>query len=251
MNLPKTSIGNYEISRLICGGNPFAGGAHSGELKYVGRLFSQYFTDDKIIETLEVCVENGINTVLARADDHIMGVLNKYKHKNGSIQWIAQTAPERKPMEKNVEELANNDNKPICCFIQGGTAGEVYANNQMDKLGEWMELIRSYDIVPGIGAHNPNIVMEAEKNNYGAEFYMLTLNTVDYHCDDTELAAKVIKEVKKPVMAFKILGAGRIGPHDGFKYAIENIKPNDVIVVGMFDFQVEENVRLASELMHK
>ena len=35
-------LGEHEISRLICAGNLFAGFAHGGELKYLGKLFSNY-----------------------------------------------------------------------------------------------------------------------------------------------------------------------------------------------------------------
>jgi len=50
--------------------------------------------------------------------------------------------------------------------------------------------------------------------------------------------------VKKPWIAYKILGAGAIPPREGFEYAFRN--GADFICVGMFDFQVAEDVEIAS-----
>ena len=59
--LPTGSIGNVKISRLIAGGNPFSGWSHSRDLKYLSELFKAYSTDEKILQTLELYEENGID----------------------------------------------------------------------------------------------------------------------------------------------------------------------------------------------
>ena len=56
-----------------------------------------------------------------------------------------------------------------------------------------------------------------------------------------------------PFIAFKILAGGAILPEDGFKYAFEN--GADFICVGMFDYQVIDDVNIAidtlSQLVHR
>ena len=79
--LPIGRIGNIKISRLICGGNLINGYAHSRDLIYVSSLLKHYFTDEKIMETWQICEENGINTaVLSNNDGDQEGIriLNKY-----------------------------------------------------------------------------------------------------------------------------------------------------------------------------
>jgi hypothetical protein len=44
-----------------------------------------------------------------------------------------------------------------------------------------------------------------------------------------------------------VLAAGAILPKDGFRFAFEN--GADFICVGMFDFQVVENVNTANEIL--
>ena len=75
-SLPMGKIGDVKISRIICGGNVLSGIAHSRDLTYVSALLKQYFTDEKIIETLEICEENGINTAILRFDEKTLRVLN-------------------------------------------------------------------------------------------------------------------------------------------------------------------------------
>lgn len=56
-----------------------------------------------------------------------------------------------------------------------------------------------------------------------------------------------MKEVNKPWFAFKVLAAGAIRPKDGFRFAFEN--GADFITVGMFDFQIIDNVNTVKEIL--
>ena len=58
-----------------------------------------------------------------------------------------------------------------------------------------------------------------------------------------EATIAFMRDIRVPWIAFKVLGAGAIHPREGFKYAFQN--GADFICVGMFDFQVVEDVILA------
>ena len=62
--LPTGTIGDLTIGRLICGGNLIGGWAHSRDLLYASRLFKAYNTEEKIMDTLELCEEHGVNTIV-------------------------------------------------------------------------------------------------------------------------------------------------------------------------------------------
>ncbi len=53
--------------------------------------------------------------------------------------------------------------------------------------------------------------------------------------------------VKKPWVGFKVLAGGAIHPSDGFRYAFEN--GADFICVGMFDYQIVEDVNIAIDTL--
>src|ERR1019366_7956111 len=80
---PRGRIGKLEVTRLLCGGNLFSGFAHSGDLLYVESLLHHYFTDDKILETLQLCEESGINTTILRTDEQIVRVMKRYRKERG------------------------------------------------------------------------------------------------------------------------------------------------------------------------
>jgi hypothetical protein len=46
-------------------------------------------------------------------------------------------------------------------------------------------------------------------------------------------------------MGYKVLAAGALEPKDGFKWAFDN--GADFICVGMFDFQIVEDVNIAMD----
>jgi hypothetical protein len=66
---------------------------------------------------------------------------------------------------------------------------------------------------------------------------------------------KVIRQVQKPCLGFKILGAGRMCSKEekvkaAFQFAFENIKPTDGVIVGMFPWFFDEigaNIKYAME----
>ncbi|MCX8107582.1 MAG: hypothetical protein N3G20_02125, partial [Verrucomicrobiae bacterium] len=64
---------------------------------------------------------------------------------------------------------------------------------------------------------------------------------------DPDRTIAFMQEVEKPWIAFKVLAAGAIRPESGFRYAFEN--GADFICVGMFDFQVAENVDLVRKIL--
>jgi hypothetical protein len=56
-----------------------------------------------------------------------------------------------------------------------------------------------------------------------------------------------MRNLKQPWIAFKILAAGAIQPEEGFRYAFEN--GADFICVGMYDFQIVEDVNIALNVL--
>ena len=77
-----------------------------------------------------------------------------------------------------------------------------------------------------------------------------------YAREDRDEMCKAIQRTDKPCIIFKVLAAGRtIGSRqqirEEVKFALENSKPNDVLLLGMyqqFGDQIGENAVLISEL---
>ena len=92
--LPMGQIGKLKVSRMLLGGNLLTHYTHSRDLQYVYKLAAHYNTDEKIMETLALAEQHGINTLSMHNPPHAMSVLKKYRKQGGKIQWIiCPTAP--------------------------------------------------------------------------------------------------------------------------------------------------------------
>ncbi len=68
----------FELSRLIMGGNLIGGWAHARDLIYVSKLVKTYHTDEKVMQTLALGEKCGINAIISNPQ---MGrIFQKYKH---------------------------------------------------------------------------------------------------------------------------------------------------------------------------
>ncbi|MCX6911221.1 MAG: hypothetical protein NTY01_24705, partial [Verrucomicrobia bacterium] len=105
--LPKGKICGMEVSRILLGGNLLTHFTHSRELKYVYTLTRHYNTDEKILETLAVAEQNGVNTLVIHTVPAALKVLQQHrKERGGRMQWIiCTTAPIEPGLQKYRESV--------------------------------------------------------------------------------------------------------------------------------------------------
>ena len=264
--LPTGRIGKLTVSRLISGGNLISGWAHSRDLNYVPALMRAYNTEEKVLDTLQLMEEHGINTIIADPRKKPMDIFARYwKERGGKMQWIAEGHPGTDDWKTDL--LKSIDFGAAAVYVQGVIGDRWYKEQRLELLGKCVELVKAQKVPAGIGAHKLEVIVEAERQKLGAEFYMKTLhhtqywsarrpeqqedvidNRADNYWDLTpEKTIAFMQEVDKPWIAFKVLAAGAIRPESGFQYAFAN--GADFICVGMFDFQVEQNVQLVQQIL--
>lgn len=267
-SMPTGKIGKLTVSRLISGGNLISGWAHSRDLHYVPSLMRHYNTDEKVLDTLQLMEEHGVNAIISDPRERPMNLFRRYwKERGGRIQWIAEGHPSAEDWKTNLK--TSIDFGASAVYVQGVIGDRWLKEGRLDLLGNCVQFVKSQGVPGGIGAHKLEVIMEAEKNGYGAEFYVKTLhhqkywscrrpdqnldvvdNPADNYWDmSPERTVAFMQEVEKPWIAFKILAAGAIRPESGFRYALQN--GADFICVGMFDFQVADNVRLAHTVLEE
>ena len=249
ITLPKIIIGDHEISRLIVGGNPFSGNSHQSD--QLNREMRDYYTTEKIKQTLKECESCGINTIQARGDVHIMRMLNEYWNEGGQIQWIAQTASELASIVNNVRQIASYG--AIACYHHGSRTDSLYKEGKIDSIKDVISAIKDTGMPAGLGTHDPEVIRYAEDNHFDVDFYMMAFYNLSkrsevYLSEDRESACKIIQEVNKTFLAFKIMAAGRNDPEEAFRYAYQNIKTRDAVVIGVFSKYHPEQVRENAEL---
>ena len=219
-----------------------------------------YYTTNQIMADLKQAEQNGINTVLARADKHIMRTLNEYWNTGGTIQWIAQTpkSTEYSDLNDYLQIIARY--KPIAIYHHGGTTDQLYAEGRLNSLHDNLIRVRDLGCAVGIGTHDPQILKFCYTEGYDVDFYVCALYNHTRHRelylpDDRDAALTIIQAVPMPVIAIKVLAAGRNEPYSAFQFALENIKPIDAMAVGMSTQfqpdQIRQNALTVSELIRK
>ncbi len=246
--LQRGKLARYEISRLIIGGNLISGSAHAGNLLYQSALMTHYFNTEKILETWALAEQNGINTTLMRADPHIIEHYRKFtRERGGKLQWIAQSAPEQGDPVENAKRA--RDNGAIAMYLHGGVSDKLIQKGNVQEIGRVVEGIRKTGLVAGIGAHVLATARACHQAGLDPDFYMVTVNRVSYYCSEPAEVAEFMKAIKRPWIGFKVLGAGRETPPDGFRHAFE--RGADFIAVGMFDWQVRDGAAYVQEMVAK
>jgi hypothetical protein len=122
-------------------------------------------------------------------------------------------------------------------------------------LGKCVDRIKEHGIPAGYGAHKLKHIIAADTAGFDPDFYMKTLHPTDYWsftsprehnnawATDPQRTIEYMKDIETPWIAFKVLAAGAVHPNKGFRFAFQN--GADFICVGMFDWQVNEDVKIA------
>jgi uncharacterized membrane protein YphA (DoxX/SURF4 family) len=272
--LPKGRLGDLEISRLLLGCNLIGGWSHSRDLRYVSSLFKAYNTEKKVYETLELAEKAGINMMNIVTDQ--IPLLNKYKNiSGGKMQSFTQVYPELDDMTTDIDKAIDLGTETI--YIQGGWCDSFVQNGHVDFIGKTIDYIKSQGLLAGVGAHSIQVPIACEKAGINPDYYIKTLHhdrywsahprehreefTVDrkryldhnkFHDNMFDLfpeqTIEFMKTIDKPFIGFKVLAGGAIEPEDGFRYAFEN--GADFICVGMFDFQIVDDVNIATAVLN-
>jgi len=269
--LPTIKIGEHRVTRLICGGNPFSGFSHvSAELD---RAMIEYYTMPRLQATLDECWANGINTVQSRGDRHQMRMYLEHRLAGGQMQWIAQTASEFADHRANVREIASY--QPIAIYNHGTHTDNCWHLGKMEAVADTLKCIKDLGLPAGIATHIPEVVLYAEEHGWETDFYMCCFYNLArgyksapasdqhayardrYPADDPPKMTAVMRQVSKPCLGFKIMAASRRcgSPQEvrrAFEEAFAAIKPNDAVVVGMFQRdknQVAENAAIVRSIL--
>ncbi|MFC1606402.1 DoxX family protein [Candidatus Latescibacterota bacterium] len=254
--VPHTRIKDMDLSRVILGGNLAGGWAHARDLIYVSKLVKAYHHRDKIFETFLLAEKCGINAFLT--NPVLCGVINEYWRRDiGSIKFISDCGG------KSLMDGARKsiDNGASACYVHGGMGDKLAREGKMDTIAEAVDFIRQNGLPSGVGAHDLETVKKCVAYGIEPDFWMKTLHSIDYWsaradeaknglgssdnlwCADPDSTVEFMKDLKQPWIAFKTLAAGAIRPESGFKYAFD--KGADFICVGMYDFQIVDDVNIA------
>lgn len=261
------------VSRVIAGGNLIGGWAHSRDLIYVSKLFKAYNTEKKVFQTLAMAEQAGINTI--NISNAQLPLINKYKRIFGStLQTMTQIHPTKDEIYSHVDKMIDMGADLI--QIQGNCTDWRVRDGEIDVIDKCNDYIKKQGYPAGLGAHSIQALIACDEAGIEPDFYMKTFHHENYwsahprenripfsvdgkrsanhdefhdnmFCLFPEDTATFMKKKEIPWVAFKVLAGGAIKPENGFRYAFEN--GADFICVGMFDWQIVDDVNIASDTL--
>jgi hypothetical protein len=269
--LPTIRLGAHQVSRLIIGGNPIYGHSH------FNRLFSQsmttWHTPERVQELLRRCEQAGINTWQNSYPERTLQDLDRYRAAGGRMHWLCLGKPDWDRFPERIDDAARR--RPIGIAPHGALAERLHRQNRLEVLTGLLRRIRDRGVLVGLSAHNPALIRLAEERNWDVDYYMCCLYYLTrpreefqrllgqdlplgeiYLPSDPGRMFEVVRAVRKPCLVYKVLAAGRRVNSAGevrqcFQTALNNIKPTDAMIVGMyqqFGDQVSENAATVREL---
>ena len=260
--LPTVPFGPVEVTRLMVGGNPLCGNSHVNA--EMSRDMGEFYTAEQVVETLHHCQRQGINTVQARGDYHrVLHWIELFRRQGGQLHWIAQTASEMHDVFQNIRVLAEAGTLGI--YHHGSQTDRFWKAGKIDATEDYLKCMRDCGVQVGLGTHIPEVIEYSEEKGWDVDFYMTCMYNLSreerqsalvsgnmaaaakeqFLEEDPPRMMQTIQATSKTCLAFKILAASRrCGTQEEvaetFQYYFDNIKPNDAVIVGVFQKYLDQ-----------
>src|SRR3990172_4740043 len=173
--LAKGKIGGLEVSRLILGGSPLQHYVHCRDLRFVASLMAHYNTPKRVLQTLALAEQQGINTLVCHPSGpagNTVAVLKQHREKHGGkMQWIIAPLD---PIEPGLAKYGEQVRKLLdagadAVYVSGVQTDALVDQGKLDLIGEAVHLGKAQGIPCGVAAHDLRVVQECEKNKIAAD----------------------------------------------------------------------------------
>ena len=266
--LPTIQLGEHRITRLVAGWNPIGG--HSHTTLNMARFMREYFTVERTVEFLQKCEREGITAWQFDHTEKGVEALQKAREAGSKMKFVCLHA--ERMVDAPIQTVID-DTGCIAMVHHGGVTDAMFRAGKQQKIRDFLKNVHDHGILAGVSAHNPDNIKRVADEGWEADLFMtcfyyvtrpreeqekelgkVTVGEPFFQSDPADMTA-VVRQVDQPCLGFKILAAGRLcwSKHKVercFKFAFENIKPSDGVIVGMFPVYYDE-VRDDAEFTRK
>lgn len=249
-------VGDVSMPRLIIGCNWVSGFSH---LSAAGdtMIRQTHCGPQSVSSIFETFLKHDIDAVLGLfdVDKNLLPAVNLAQERSGKKMVIIDepilnmdnSPAARLEAKKKIDECAQRG-ATFCMPLHSCVEQLVNKNTMtMDRLPDYLYMIREAGMVPGLSAHMPEVVQYADLNEYDVETYIQIYNCLGFLMQvEIESVAKVIQNAKKPVITIKPLAAGRTTPFVGLNFVYNTIREQDMVAIGCFDAnQADEDIEIS------
>ena len=167
--MPYGMLGKAKISRLMLGGNLVSGCMHCRDLRYVPQLFRAYVTEEKLMQTLKLAEEHGINAVFESG----AAMVRRYnKEYGGHMQIIPSIHPAVGQDPRRLQdEIKQQVDAGVPALYVWGVAGDLLTKaGEVRLIAKAVEYVKAHGIPAGVGGHSLQVPMACEKAQIPCDF---------------------------------------------------------------------------------
>lgn len=242
---PRTMVGGVSLPRMIIGCNWITGFSHrsaSGD----AMIRKTHHHPESVSSILETFLAEDIDAVLGLfdKDPNLVSAIHMAEERTGKkmilldepVINVDDNAAARREAEQTIKECAKRG--ATFCIPLHSCVEQLINKNKgtMDRLPDYLYMIREAGMIPGLSAHMPEVVQYTDANGYDVETYIQIYNCMGFLMQvEIESAAKVIHNAKKPVITIKPCAAGRTTPFVGLNFSWNTIRPQDMVCIGCFN----------------
>jgi hypothetical protein len=261
-SFPRTTVGGVSLPRMIIGCNWISGFSHRSAAGDT-MIRSHHHQPDSVSRIFETFLERDINAVLGlfNTDPNLIKAVELAQERTGKEMIIIDepiinmdnTPAARAEAKAEIEKCAKRGAK-FCLPLHSCVEQLVNKNTgTMDRLPDYLYMIREAGMVPGLSAHMPEVVQYADDNEYDVETYIQIYNCAGFLMQvEIESVAKVIHNAKKPVITIKPFAAGRVTPFVGLNFSFNTIREQDMVCLGCFNAdEAAEDIEIAEAALER
>ena len=241
---PRTTVSGVSLPRLLVGTNWILGYSHrsSAQDKHIRNRNNNA---KAVADILEVFVERGVDAIMGLFGDSPFAVdgIKMAEDRTGKKITIIDTpginVDNTKEGYKITEDVIKRSRRlgATFCLPHHNCVEQLVNKNTrtMERLPDYLNMIRENDMIPGLSAHMPELIVFSDEQEYDVETYIQLYNCMGFLMQvEIEYIHKVIWNAKKPVMTIKPMAAGRVTPFVGITFSFATIRPCDMVTVGCF-----------------
>lgn len=253
---PRTMVENISLPRMLIGTNWMLGWSHTTTSAdhMIQRRFAEPAPFRKMVEAY---LNWGIDAMMAPFGGHdaLLTGIKEAEQAAGRhiikidtpIIDVADSAKSRQEAERVIAECAKNGSE--ICLIHHSSAEQLVSKlkGTMDRLPDYLDMIRQHGMVPGLSAHMPELILYSDANGYDVQTYIQIYNCAGFLMQvEVEGVRAIIENAKKPVMTIKAMAAGRVSPYVGLSFSFATLRPCDMVTVGAHTpEEVDEDAEIA------
>jgi len=249
--MPTTIIEGHEIGRLVIGTNWFLGYSHQSAAK--SKWIRRYQDAEKIANVLEICTAGGMNAIVAPVSELLTEAIDLHRARTGRhiIQVLTPGGADVEELKVGIDQCAELGAE-FCFPHTSWTDSRLHpATNEITEYEEVAAYISSKGMAPGLSTHRPEAIVVGDRAGYDIAAYIQPLNPIGFLCSvETDWVANIIRNTPRPIIVIKPLAAGRLNPPTGLGFAFSNIKPIDVVCIGLLcEEEAEEDLEVTHQIL--